>query len=391
VLVTNRALFGRPGERATGGRHRSKARLAAALVIASVAALLSAVPALADPSSISAKEAEVQSVLNEIDQLDGSLERAIEAYNLANDKLHAIQGDLRVNARELQIARSNLKRSERALSKRLVTIYTTGDQTTSTLGILLGAGSIDEMLSQIETVNRVSSQDVKINRQIIHFRAVVKKHRVELKNAEAEAEVLVQERADQKASIESQMAERRQLVASIRSEIEQMKREEAQRQAELARQARERAAAAAAAPAPIVSNSSTASAPATTPSPVAAPASGGGNSSLVDIAMRYLGIPYVYAGADPSGFDCSGFTMYVYAQIGISLPHNAAMQFGMGTPVSYDQLQPGDLVFFYGLGHVGMYIGGGSFIHSPHTGDVVKISPLAGHYASVFDGARRYT
>ncbi len=108
--------------------------------------------------------------------------------------------------------------------------------------------------------------------------------------------------------------------------------------------------------------------------------------------MRYLGIPYVYAGDSPSGgFDCSGFTMYVYAQIGISLPHNAAMQFGEGTPVSRDALEPGDLVFFYGLGHVGMYIGGGNFIHAPHTGDVVKISPLAGHYDSVFDGARRYT
>ena len=388
--MTNRALFGRPGERATGGRHRSKARLAAALLLISAAALLSAVPAFADPSSISAKEAEVQSVLNQIDQLDGSLERAVEAFNLANDKLDAIEGELEINARELSIAKANLVRSQKALSKRLVTIYTTGDQSNTTLGILLGAGSIDEMLSQIETVNRVSSQDVKINRQIVHFRAAVRKHRIELKNAEAEAQALVQERADQKASIEAQLSERHQLVASIRSEIEQMKAEEARRQAELARQARERAAAAAAAPAPIVSNS-TSAAPATEPSPVAAPASGGGNSSLVDIAMRYLGIPYVYAGADPSGFDCSGFTMYVYAQIGISLPHNAAMQFGEGTPVSYDQLQPGDLVFFYGLGHVGMYIGGGNFIHSPHTGDVVKISPLAGHYASVFDGARRYT
>jgi peptidoglycan DL-endopeptidase CwlO len=375
----------------TGGRHSSKVRLAALLLITSAAFLVSAVPAFADPSSISAKEAEVQSVLNQIDQLDGSLERAVEAYNLATDKLHAIQGDLQTNLRELHIARANLKRSEVALSKRLVTIYTSGDEANSTLGILLGAGSIDDMLSQIETNNRVANQDLRINRQIIGFRAAVKKHRIELKNAEAEAEQLVQERADQKASIESQLAERRQLVDSIRSEIEQMKREEAARQAELARQARERAAAAAAAPAPIVSNSSTAAAPSTTPSPVAAPSGGGGNSALVDIAMRYLGIPYVYAGADPSGFDCSGFTMYVYAQVGISLPHNAAMQFGMGTPVSYDQLAPGDLVFFYGLGHVGMYIGGGNFIHSPHTGDVVKISPMAGHYASVFDGARRYT
>jgi peptidoglycan DL-endopeptidase CwlO len=377
--------------RVTGGRHRSKVRLAALLLTLSAAFLVSAVPAFADPSSISAKQAEVQSVLGQIDQLDGSLERAVEAYNLATDKLHGIQGDLQVNLRELHIAKSNLKRSQVALSKRLVTIYTSGNEANSTLGILLGAGSIDDMLSQIETNNRVANQDLRINRQIIGFRSAVKQHRIELKNAEAQAQQLVQERSDQKASIESQLAERKQLVESIRTEIEQMKREEAQRQAELARQARERAAAAAAAPAPIVSNSADA-APATTPSPVAAPSSGGGNATVVQIAMRYLGIPYVYAGDSPSGgFDCSGFTMYVYAQVGISLPHNAAMQFGMGTPVSYDQLEPGDLVFFYGLGHVGMYIGGGNFIHAPHTGDVVKISPLAGHYASVFDGARRYT
>jgi cell wall-associated NlpC family hydrolase len=334
----------------------------------------------------------VQSVLNQIDGLDASLERAVEAYNLATDKLQAIEGDLDVNLHELHIAKANLKRSQAALSKRLVTIYTSGNEANSTLGILLGAGSIEDMLSQIETSNRVSNQDLRINQQIIGFRADVRKHRIELKNAEADAQALVQERADQQASIQSQLAERKQLVSSIRSEIEQMKAEEARRQAELAQQARERAAAAAAAPAPIVSNESTA-APATTPSPVAAPSDGGGgNATVVEIAMRYLGIPYVYAGDSPGGgFDCSGLTMYVYAQVGISLPHNAAMQFGMGTPVSYDQLQPGDLVFFYGLGHVGMYIGGGNFIHAPHTGDVVKISPLAGHYASVFDGARRYT
>jgi cell wall-associated NlpC family hydrolase len=246
------------------------------------------------------------------------------------------------------------------------------------------------MLSQIETVNRVSDQDIEINKQIIGFQGAVRKHRAELKNAESQAQDLVQQRADAKASVESQLAERKQLVSSIRDEIQKMKAEEAARQAELAREARARAAAAASVPAPIVSNSSTAT-PETTASPVAAPSGGGGNSTLVQIAERYLGIPYVYAGADPSGFDCSGLTMYVYAQIGISLPHNAAMQFGMGTPVAESDLQPGDLVFFYSLGHVGMYIGGGEFIHAPHTGDVVKISPLAGWYQSVYDGARRYT
>ena len=110
---------------------------------------------------------------------------------------------------------------------------------------------------------------------------------------------------------------------------------------------------------------------------------------VVGIAMQYLGTPYVYGGASPGGFDCSGLVMYVFAQVGVSLPHNAAAQYGYGMPVSQDQLQAGDLVFFNGLGHVGIYIGGGQFIHAPHTGDVVKISSLSGWYSSTYVGARR--
>ncbi|HEX9416404.1 MAG TPA: NlpC/P60 family protein, partial [Gaiellaceae bacterium] len=319
----------------------------------------------------------------QIQQLDGSLERAIEAYNLATDRLQQIEGDLQTNTRELHIAKANLHRSQRALANRLVTLYTTGDEQSSALSILLGAGSIDEMLNQLETVDRVSSQDVQINKQVIQFRAEVKAHRIELKNAREQQRVVVQERADQKASIQSQLSERHQLVASIRSEIERMKAEEAARQRELARQAQERALAAASAPQQILSSPTDS----TGASPVAPPP--GNYSGVVAIAMRYLGVPYVWGGESPSGFDCSGFVMYVYAQVGVSLPHNAAMQYGYGTPVSMSQLEPGDLVFFYGLGHVGLYIGGGSFIHAPHTGDVVKISSLSGYYASNFVGARR--
>ena len=313
------------------------------------------------------------------------MERAIEAYNLATDRLNQIQANLRTNLHELHVARANLRRSEHVLSARLISLYTTGSET-STLGILLGAGNIADLLGRVETVNSVSGQDVQIHRQVIAFKGQVKNHRVRLKDARAQQAQVVQERANQKASIESQLTQRKQLVASIRSEIERIKADEAARQAELARQARARAAAAAAAPPTLVATPST-TAPSETAAPVAAPPSQYGG--VVGIAMQYLGVPYVWGGASPSGFDCSGFVMYVYAQVGVSLPHNAAMMYAYGTPVSMSQLEPGDLVFFYGLGHMGIYIGGGQFIHSPHTGDVVKISSLSGYYASGFVGARR--
>ena len=122
--------------------------------------------------------------------------------------------------------------------------------------------------------------------------------------------------------------------------------------------------------------------------------SGSIGQQAVTIAKRYLGIKYVYAGASPKkGFDCSGLTMYVYAQLGISLNHFTGDQFHQGYRIQRNQLLPGDLVFFYNQrgipGHEGIYIGEGKFIHAPHTGDVVKISPMKGHYDEVYMGAVR--
>ena len=88
--------------------------------------------------------------------------------------------------------------------------------------------------------------------------------------------------------------------------------------------------------------------------------------------------------------DCSGLIVYVFRQVGVSLPHYTGALWGQGAPVSRGDLQPGDLVFFNGLGHAGIYAGGGSFVHAPHTGDVVKVSSLSDSwYASTYMGARR--
>jgi cell wall-associated NlpC family hydrolase len=111
---------------------------------------------------------------------------------------------------------------------------------------------------------------------------------------------------------------------------------------------------------------------------------------VVDYAKRFRGVRYSWGGTSPrSGFDCSGFVRFVYAHFGISLAHSSYAQFGDGRRVSRSSLRPGDLVFFDGLGHVGIYVGNGRFIHAPHTGTRVRVEQLAGWYNSRFDGARR--
>jgi len=116
------------------------------------------------------------------------------------------------------------------------------------------------------------------------------------------------------------------------------------------------------------------------------------SSSLVEKALSLTGVPYVFGGTSRSGFDCSGFTQYVFKQFGVSLPRTAAEQFNVGSSVKRAQLQPGDLVFFTtyaaGASHVGIYIGGGSFVHASNSG--VRTTSLSeSYYASRYLGARR--
>ena len=351
---------------------------------------LAAGSAAADPT-IGQKRAQAQDVLNQIRTMDSQLARSIEAFNAANVRLAGIDAERKSNARHLVLATSSLANAQVNLEARLVALYTGGQQS-SVLEVLLGARSLDDMLRRLDNVEQVSHQDARVLHDVKVFRSEVKNRKARLEAARREQAKHVTERAAQKQAIESQLAKRQAMLASIKDEIAQIQAAEQLRQRKLVADARARLAAESSQPSSQSSSTtlsfggSLASADDgfTTPAP---PARYGG---VVGIAMQYLGTPYVWGGAAPGGFDCSGFIMYVYAQVGVSLPHNAAMQYGSGSSVSKDELAPGDLVFFDGLGHNGMYIGGGQFIHSPHTGDVVKISSLSDYwYARTWVGARR--
>ena len=359
-------------------------RKASLAVLAALAALTAATPAGAEPQ-VAEKQAQAQRILGEIRAIDADLGHVIDAYNAAQERLEEIEAEQRQNKRRLVIARSNYSKAQALLEGRLIALYETGDA--NVVDVLLGATSLSQVLDRVDAVSRVSEEDARIAREVRVFRTEIQRRKRELARARAEQARVVAERAARRRLIERQLAERQRLLARVKDEIARLQAAEAERQRRLEEQARERLEnqRAANSPPPASAAASVATPDAGGPAP---PARYGG---VVGIAMRYLGIPYRWGGASPStGFDCSGFVMYVYAQVGVSLPHNAATQYGYGSPVPRSDLQPGDLVFFNGLGHNGIYIGGGQFIHSPHTGDVVKISSLGDSwYASTYVGARR--
>ena len=364
----------------------------AALVAALAVAAVATATAIAEPAHITAKKAEAQEVLAQIQQIDAELGLAIEEYNAATLELDGIEGDIATNQRHLEIARSAYRVAQQNLADRVVALYTAGGEE-GTLEVILGAANLDDLLDRIDTVRRISAQDVEVIEAVRDARGEIRDRARKLSDMRAKQQKVVRKRDEHRDTIEAKLGERERLYESIKDQIVQLEAEERERQRQLAEEARQRreaereAAPAAAAAESGGSDVSVASVSAPESGGSAPPARYGG---VVDIALQYLGVPYVWGGASPSGFDCSGLVVYVYGQLGISLPHYTGSLWQLGSAVSRDELQAGDLVFFNGLGHMGIYMGGGQFVHAPHTGDVVKISSLSDSwYASTYVGARR--
>ncbi len=373
------------------GGNTKKRWLAVALAVL-VAALVAAGTAVAEPAQIRAARADAEAVLAQIAELDVAVEQAVEAWNAANLRLDEIQADIEQNQRHLAIAKRAYRIAQKHLQERLVALYVNGEH--STLEVILGATSLDDLLNRLDSAERISDEDLRIVQEVKKQRAEIRLRERKLEQAHAEQRDVVAQRAEHRASIEGQLAERQELYSSIKDQIAQLEAEERERQRriqeELRQRQEEQQRIAAAAEAAGVDTSVAVVVSSPEGIGTAPPSSYGGG--VVSIAMQYLGVPYVWGGASPSGFDCSGLVVYAFAQAGRpGLPHYTGALWNMGYAVAYSSLQAGDLVFFYGGGHVGIYIGGGQFIHAPHTGDVVKISDMSSgsSYASSFIGARR--
>lgn len=343
----------RPGSRIAG--------VVAAVAIA-VLLVLMASPAATEPAAIRAKRAEIARIHAQLDVINAQVESAAEAYNGARFELGRVTRRIDENVALATRAERDIRTERGILAQRLRAIYARG-QPSSVIEVLLTSGSITDAAEEADLLDRIGEGDAATVHTLRDRRATLARLHAQLVVDRASARRQVAAKAAEQARVESLLAQRKAIFDDAGADLRRLITAEKERRAREAALARQRASAA---------SFSTGGVPLA----VAVP-SGNANAEAAAIALHYLGVPYVWGGASPSGFDCSGLASYVYAQVGKSVPHYTRAMWAAFPQVSSGDLQPGDLVFFFGLDHVGIYLGGDQFVQAPHTGDFVKVSGLS--------------
>jgi len=360
-----------------------------------LAALVAATARAHSTPQIRAERAHERSVMAQVNQIGAQLQKVEDQAWNAKQRVVQVNRNLRQNEYRLHIAKGNLKAAQKRLMSRMYSLYVNGAP--SMIDVIAGAKSFSQMISRAESAQVLSNQDAALGKQALSFKNAVQHREQQLEQLKRQREAALHRLQAEQRTKASELARQKQLLASIHTTLshlvaQEQARERAARAAELARLRAELARRAAAKKAAEAAQAQqTTSAPPTSivppPAPPVVGSTGAGHPQAASIALQYLGVPYRWGGASPSGFDCSGLVMYVYAQLGISLPHYTVAQWNATQPISQSEMQPGDLVFFNSLGHVGIYIGGGRFVDAPHTGSVVRVDSISGFGG--FDGARR--
>jgi len=371
------------------------ARLAVLMAVVALA-LVAALPGSAGAQSdIASKRAQAEAARAEMARLGEELTPAIERYNQAVLELDQVEEDIAFNRKMIRVTKDNLRRTQAELHRKLEQSYRVGEP--DLLASVLGQETLAEALAVTELFTRTQNQAGDLISGLQADRRSLNERQGKLDRQEARAKELRAQREAERAAIEQGIAEQQSLAAGLEDEIAQLIAEEQARQERIRQQALAALAAQEQAnqggggggdDIAIGGSADLGAAAAVVEAIELPPTDGSIGAQAVSVAMQYLGTPYVWGGESPSGFDCSGLTKYAYAAVGVSLSHFTGAQWNEGVRVPADQLLPGDLVFYRpDLGHMGMYIGGGQYIHAPQTGDVVKISSMSDR--SDYQGAVR--
>lgn len=315
-------------------------------------------------AELAAKQAEVDELEAQLDELDRELSIAAEEYNKAVVQLAATTLRLETTKTDLANAELGYELQQDTLSDRARDIYRNGEL--SSLDVLLGSKSISDFLARVRYLHMMGENDASIAAALAAQRDLIADAQEAAEADELKARSLEFELQARQIEVMLRIQERETLLARTQIELlELLDSRVAERQLAEAELLRD-----------VLSGANRAGI-------VVEP------GSPVETALAYHGVPYLWGGESPRGFDCSGLVLYAMKQHGVSLPHYSGAQFQLGERVTPADLQPGDAVFFGSpIHHVGMYVGAGYFVHAPRTGDFVKLSRLADR--KDYAGARRY-
>lgn len=368
-------------------------------VVASVALVVGAgLTGTASAQDVEGTRAKVQRLAAEMDRLEARASELDEQYLQTGLELSKAETELKKNRDAVADAQARMDQARSEANSYIVSAYMSAGSDVAGLGVGDPNVAVNEkvLMETLHGDRQQVADDLRAAQMDLDDRSA------DLEQASKALEDKKARQSSIKADLESSVSAQQALLDGANSELRAAIAAEQERQAQAAAakaaadaaaraRAQEQAAArttttaARTAGAPARPGRAPAPAKPAAPAPAPAPAPalpvapvGSGAGAAIAAAQSVMGTPYRWAGASPStGFDCSGLTMWAWARGGRSLPHSSSAQYAATQRISLDQLQPGDLVFFNNpISHVGLYIGGGQMIHSPHTGDVVKISPI---------------
>ncbi|WP_251861639.1 C40 family peptidase [Clostridium sp. Marseille-Q2269] len=320
---------------------------------------------VAAPSNGQAPDKTVE-LEEKIQTMDNSIQSLIYKIQNNDKDIENNKKEITKLGKDIEKAQKQIESREDLFNKRVRAMYISGFD--SYADMLLESKGLSDLITRIDTVKKVMGFDQGVIKELKTKKEEIKEKKVALDKKSEEIVQLKEENQTKLGSIQAEKDRQQVVLNNLKEQQRRAEAEATQRQAAQQSLSQSRGG-----------SSVSIEAPASSSRPVAPAVHG----DVVGYAMQFQGVPYVWGGTSPSGFDCSGFVQYVYRNAaGKDLPRDTYGQIGAGERVSQDQLQPGDLVFPH-AGHVGIYIGGGQIIHAPQTGDVVKISPIWKFYAGV--------